>query len=149
MTGFHSRIIAQGPVRGNVKIQKVFVEVQASEDRAELPAGVSAEYFGITVPCGRVNWPNRATGKLWPAQADLGVFALRISTQGPPNMGTVPPGPGAWAGGAVGWPYLCLEPPETDNGRWSCVGLKLEQLAWEAPGVGKGGSVMAADGMLC
>ncbi len=34
------------------------------------------------------------------------------------------------------------------NGRWSCVDLKTGKLAWEAPGVGKGGSVISADGML-
>ncbi len=34
------------------------------------------------------------------------------------------------------------------NGRWSCVELKSGKVAWEASGVGKGGSVIFAEGML-
>jgi outer membrane protein assembly factor BamB len=33
-------------------------------------------------------------------------------------------------------------------GKWSCVELKTGRLAWEADGVGKGGSVICAGGML-
>jgi outer membrane protein assembly factor BamB len=34
------------------------------------------------------------------------------------------------------------------SGKWSCVELKTGKLAWEAKGVGRGGSVVYADGML-
>lgn len=34
------------------------------------------------------------------------------------------------------------------SGRWSCVDLQTGKLAWEAPGVGKSGSVTFADGLL-
>ena len=34
------------------------------------------------------------------------------------------------------------------GGRWSCVELKTGRLVWEDAGVGKGGSVIVADGML-
>lgn len=34
------------------------------------------------------------------------------------------------------------------SGRWSCVEFKTGKLTWEAPGVGKSGSVIYADGML-
>ena len=34
------------------------------------------------------------------------------------------------------------------SGRWSCVDFKTGKLEWEAPGVGKGGSVIFADGLL-
>lgn len=37
---------------------------------------------------------------------------------------------------------------KTINGRWSCVELKTGKLTWQDPGVGKGGSVIYADGML-
>jgi outer membrane protein assembly factor BamB len=33
-------------------------------------------------------------------------------------------------------------------GRWSCVDFKTGKLMWEAPCVGKGGSIIYADGML-
>lgn len=34
------------------------------------------------------------------------------------------------------------------SGKWSCVELKTGKLAWEAKGVGRGGAVVYADGML-
>jgi outer membrane protein assembly factor BamB len=37
---------------------------------------------------------------------------------------------------------------QTAGGKWSCVELKAGKLAWEAAGVGKGGSIIYADGML-
>lgn len=44
--------------------------------------------------------------------------------------------------------YVYAASHQKANGRWSCVELSTGQLAWEAPGVGKGGSVIFADGML-
>jgi len=37
---------------------------------------------------------------------------------------------------------------QSSSGKWSCVELKTGKLAWEAAGVGRGGSVIYADGML-
>jgi outer membrane protein assembly factor BamB len=37
---------------------------------------------------------------------------------------------------------------QTASGKWSCVALKTGKLAWEARGVGKGGSIIFADGLL-
>ena len=36
----------------------------------------------------------------------------------------------------------------TAKGRWSCVEFKTGKLAWEAEGIGRGGSVIFADGLL-
>ncbi len=36
----------------------------------------------------------------------------------------------------------------TSSGLWSCVEVKTGRLAWEARGVGRGGSVVLADGLL-
>ena len=44
--------------------------------------------------------------------------------------------------------YVYASSHQKASGRWSCVELKTGKLAWEAPGVGKGGSVIFADGML-
>ena len=44
--------------------------------------------------------------------------------------------------------YVYASSHQSANGNWSCVELKTGRLAWEDPGVGKGGSVIYADGML-
>jgi outer membrane protein assembly factor BamB len=44
--------------------------------------------------------------------------------------------------------YVFASSHQKASGKWSCVELKTGKLAWEAPGVGKGGSVIYADGML-
>lgn len=44
--------------------------------------------------------------------------------------------------------YVFAASHQKASGRWSCVELQTGKLAWEAPGVGKGGSVIFADGML-
>jgi outer membrane protein assembly factor BamB len=44
--------------------------------------------------------------------------------------------------------YVYASSHQKASGRWSCVELKTGRLAWEDRGVGKGGSVIAADGML-
>ena len=44
--------------------------------------------------------------------------------------------------------YVYASSHQRAGGRWSCVELKTGRLAWEDAGVGKGGSVIVADGML-
>ncbi len=44
--------------------------------------------------------------------------------------------------------YVYASSHQRANGRWSCVELKTGTCAWEAAGVGKGGSVIFADGLL-
>lgn len=44
--------------------------------------------------------------------------------------------------------YVYAASHQAASGRWSCVELSTGRLAWEARGVGKGGSVIYADGML-
>jgi outer membrane protein assembly factor BamB len=44
--------------------------------------------------------------------------------------------------------YVFASSHQKASGKWSCVDFKTGKLAWEAPGVGKGGSVVFADGML-
>lgn len=44
--------------------------------------------------------------------------------------------------------YVYASSHQTINGRWSCVEFKTGKLMWEDPCVGKGGSVIYADGML-
>jgi outer membrane protein assembly factor BamB len=44
--------------------------------------------------------------------------------------------------------YVYASSHQKASGRWSCVDLKTGKLAWEAQGVGKGGSVILADGLL-
>jgi outer membrane protein assembly factor BamB len=44
--------------------------------------------------------------------------------------------------------YVYASSHQKASGRWSCVELNTGKLAWEAPGVGRGGSVIFADGML-
>jgi len=44
--------------------------------------------------------------------------------------------------------YVYAASHKKANGRWSCVDVKTGRLAWEDAGVGKGGSVIFADGML-
>ena len=44
--------------------------------------------------------------------------------------------------------YVYAASHQKASGRWSCVDLRTGKLAWEAPGVGKGGSVTFADGLL-
>lgn len=44
--------------------------------------------------------------------------------------------------------YVYASSNQAANGKWSCVELTTGKLAWEAPGVGKGGSVVYADGLL-
>ncbi len=44
--------------------------------------------------------------------------------------------------------YVFASSHQKAGGKWSCVELKTGKLAWESPGVGKGGSVIYADGML-
>ena len=44
--------------------------------------------------------------------------------------------------------YVYAASHQKANGRWSCVDVKTGRMAWEDAGVGKGGSVIFADGML-
>jgi outer membrane protein assembly factor BamB len=44
--------------------------------------------------------------------------------------------------------YVYASSHQKASGKWSCVELKTGRMAWEASGVGKGGSVIFADGML-
>jgi outer membrane protein assembly factor BamB len=44
--------------------------------------------------------------------------------------------------------YVYAASHQKASGRWSCVDLRTGKLAWEAPGVGKGGSVTFSDGLL-
>jgi len=44
--------------------------------------------------------------------------------------------------------YVYASSHQRASGRWSCVEVKSGELAWEDAGVGKGGSVMYAEGML-
>ncbi|MCX7046314.1 MAG: PQQ-binding-like beta-propeller repeat protein, partial [Candidatus Sumerlaeota bacterium] len=44
--------------------------------------------------------------------------------------------------------YVYAASHQKSNGKWSCVELKTGKLAWEAPCVGKSGSVIYAGGML-
>jgi outer membrane protein assembly factor BamB len=44
--------------------------------------------------------------------------------------------------------YVYASSHQKASGRWSCVDLKTGKLAWEDACVGKGGSVIYADGML-
>ena len=44
--------------------------------------------------------------------------------------------------------YVYAASHQKASGRWSCVDLRTGKLAWEATGVGKGGSVTFADGLL-
>lgn len=44
--------------------------------------------------------------------------------------------------------YVYASSHQSAGGKWTCVELSTGRLAWEAPGVGKGGSVVFADGML-
>jgi len=44
--------------------------------------------------------------------------------------------------------YVYAASHQKASGRWSCVELNTGRLAWEAAGVGKGGSVTFADGLL-
>jgi hypothetical protein len=44
--------------------------------------------------------------------------------------------------------YVYAASHQKANGRWSCVDFRTGRLAWEDAGVGKGGSVIFADGML-
>jgi outer membrane protein assembly factor BamB len=44
--------------------------------------------------------------------------------------------------------YVYAASHQKANGKWSCVDVKTGRLAWEDAGVGKGGSVIFADGML-
>ncbi len=44
--------------------------------------------------------------------------------------------------------YVYASSHQKAQGRWSCVELKTGRVAWEDAGVGKGGSVIYADGLL-
>jgi outer membrane protein assembly factor BamB len=44
--------------------------------------------------------------------------------------------------------YVYAASHQKASGHWSCVDLQTGRLAWESPGVGKGGSVTFADGLL-
>ena len=44
--------------------------------------------------------------------------------------------------------YVYASSHQSSAGKWSCVELATGRLAWEAAGVGKGGSVIYADGLL-
>jgi outer membrane protein assembly factor BamB len=44
--------------------------------------------------------------------------------------------------------YVYASSHQSASGKWSCVEFKTGKLVWESPGVGKGGSVIYADGML-
>jgi outer membrane protein assembly factor BamB len=44
--------------------------------------------------------------------------------------------------------YVYASSHQQSNGKWSCVEFKTGKLAWEDAGVGKGGSVIFADGLL-
>ena len=44
--------------------------------------------------------------------------------------------------------YVYASSHRSISGRWSCVEFKTGRLVWQDPGVGKGGSVVYADGML-
>jgi outer membrane protein assembly factor BamB len=44
--------------------------------------------------------------------------------------------------------YVYAASHQKAGGRWSCVDFRTGKLAWEAAGVGKGGSVTFADGLL-
>ena len=44
--------------------------------------------------------------------------------------------------------YVYASSHQRAAGKWSCVELATGRLAWEEPGVGRGGSVIYADGML-
>ncbi len=44
--------------------------------------------------------------------------------------------------------YVYASSHQKASGRWSCMEMKTGKLFWEAPGVGKGGSIIFADGML-
>jgi outer membrane protein assembly factor BamB len=44
--------------------------------------------------------------------------------------------------------YVYASSHQTIGGRWSCVEFKTGKMMWEDPCVGKGGSVIFADGML-
>jgi len=44
--------------------------------------------------------------------------------------------------------YVYASSHQSASGRWTCVDLQSGRLAWEDPGVGKGGSVIYADGRL-
>lgn len=44
--------------------------------------------------------------------------------------------------------YMYASSHQKSAGRWTCVDFKTGKLMWEEPGVGKGGSVIFADGML-
>jgi len=44
--------------------------------------------------------------------------------------------------------YIYSSSHQSANGKWCSVELKTGKLAWQDPGIGKGGSVIYADGML-
>ena len=44
--------------------------------------------------------------------------------------------------------YVYASSHQTLSGKWTCVDLETGKLMWEDAGVGKGGSVISADGML-
>ena len=44
--------------------------------------------------------------------------------------------------------YVYASSHQSSSGRWSCVEFKTGRLMWQDAGVGKGGSVIYADGML-
>ena len=44
--------------------------------------------------------------------------------------------------------YVYASSHRSIGGQWSCLDLKTGELAWQAAGVGKGGSVILADGLL-
>ena len=44
--------------------------------------------------------------------------------------------------------YVYASSHQSISGKWSCVEFKTGKLMWQDPGVGKGGSVIYADGML-
>ena len=44
--------------------------------------------------------------------------------------------------------YVYASSHQSAAGKWTCVELATGRLAWQAPGVGKGGSIIYADGLL-